>query len=162
AVLIGLNYLFATESAVLAFNFGEATLPARLFARATGAAVLAIGVITLLSVGDTGSPGLPAPVVRHIRAPAARLFADFSEGFERNAILWVTVVIHVGVIVAFGYLLSASSRLADARSEVSLKPALLRCMDFGGYFRGEHAKRHLTPSPTIGATPDGRQCLFRR
>ena len=105
AILVGLNYLFLTESAVLSFAIGEASFPARFFARATGAAVLAIGVLNVLSVGDPGSRALRAVMVCNIVVHAASIYVDFSEPFTRNAVLWTTFVIHVVIIAAFLYLL---------------------------------------------------------
>jgi hypothetical protein len=111
AVLVGLNYLLFAESGVASFQIGEATLAARLFARATGAAVLAIGVINILSVGDTGSQALRAVIVGNIVVHAASLYGDYvAEGFDRNAILYVTTAIHVVFVAAFAWLLLAQAR----------------------------------------------------
>jgi hypothetical protein len=111
AALVGLNYLFFTDAAVQSFAVGDSTLAARLFARATGAAVLAIGVINLISVGDPGSRALRAVFVGNIVAHAASLYGDYlAENFDRNAILFATSVIHVVFIIAFGYLLLSARR----------------------------------------------------
>jgi hypothetical protein len=115
AILVGLNYLFFAQSAVLAFDIGDATLSARLFARATGAAVLALGVINLICVGDNGSRALRAVFIGNIVAHAASLYGDYvAESFERNAILLATSAIHVAFVVAFGYLLLTSRKAAPA------------------------------------------------
>jgi hypothetical protein len=112
AIFVGLDYLLATESAILSFNLGDATMPARFFARTTGAAVLAIGVINILilAIGDTDSPALRVVVTGNIVVHTASLFGEFSESFERSPIFWVAVVIHVISIMAFGYLLATSGR----------------------------------------------------
>jgi len=107
-LLAGLDYLFATESAILSFNIGDATLPAMLFARATGAAILAMGVINILAAADAGSPALRAVLIGNVVAHTASLFGDFSGGIGANPIFWVAVVIHVAFIAAFGYLLATS------------------------------------------------------
>lgn len=107
-ILVGLNYLFATETAVLSFNLGDATSPAMLFARTTGAAILALGVINILAAGDAGSPTLRAVIIGNIVAHAASLFGDFSQRVDGNPVLWITVVTNVAFVVAFGYLLASS------------------------------------------------------
>src|ERR1700730_6905518 len=88
AIFIGLDYLLATESAILSFNLGDATMPARFFARTTGAAVLAIGVINILILGisDTDSLALRVVVTGNIVVHTASLFSEFSESFERTPI----------------------------------------------------------------------------
>jgi hypothetical protein len=113
AILVGLNYLFAAETAVLSFDVGDATLAARIFVRATGAAVLAIGVINVLSVGDPGSRALRAVMIGNVVVHAASLYGDYvAETFSRNAVLYVTSIVHVAFIVAFGYLLATWRKAA--------------------------------------------------
>ena len=112
AVFLGLDYLLATESAILSFNLGDATLPVRFFARATGAAVLGIGVINILMLGvtDVNSPALRIVVTGNIVVNVASLVGEFSESFERNQIFWVAVALQVIFITAFGYLLTTSMK----------------------------------------------------
>ena len=90
----------------MGFDLGEPNMLVRLFARATGAAILAIGTINLLSVGDPGSRALRAVMVGNIVVHAASLVADFSESYARNAALWGIVALHVIIIAAFGYCLA--------------------------------------------------------
>jgi hypothetical protein len=107
-ILVGLNYLLATETAVLSFNLGDATLPSIHFAREMGAAILALGVINILVVSDTGSPMLRAVFIGNIVAHAASLFGDLNQRVDGNSVLWLTVVTDTVFIVAFGYLLASS------------------------------------------------------
>src|ERR1700737_2263834 len=96
AILVGLDYLLATESAILSFNLGDTTEPARFFARTTGAAVLAIGVINILSLAviDADSPALLAVVIGNIVFHSASLVGDFSDSFERSWPFWGTLIVH--------------------------------------------------------------------
>lgn len=110
AILVGLFYLFFTTAAVQSFDLGEPVLLARHFTRATGAAVLAIGVINILSVGDRGSRALRAVFVGNIVVHVFSIYTDFAESFSRNTTLWLTFALHVVIIAAFGYLLVTRTR----------------------------------------------------
>jgi hypothetical protein len=110
AIFVGLDYLLAPESAILSFDLGDATLPARFFARATGAAILAIGVINIftLAVGDAYSLGLRIVVIGNIVFHIADIASEFSESFDRNPVFWIAAGLHIIFIIAFGYLLTTS------------------------------------------------------
>jgi hypothetical protein len=110
AILVGLFYLFGTVAAVRSFELGEPVLLARHFARATGAAVLAIGVINILSVGDPGSRALRAVFVGNIVVHVLSIYTDLAESFARNTVLWITFGLHIVIIAAFVYLLVTCNR----------------------------------------------------
>jgi hypothetical protein len=103
--LFGIFFLFGAEAAIASYRLGASTLPARLFARATGASLIAMAVINFLSRGDAGSAALKAVVVGNIVVHLLSLGVDFSERYQRNAGIWVSLVIHIAFIAAFGYFL---------------------------------------------------------
>lgn len=105
AILFGLFFLFGAETAIASYNLGDSTLPARLFARATGAGLVAFGAVNLLAAADTGSPALRAVVVGNLLIHLLSLWVDFSESYARNAGIWVALAVHIVFILAFGYAL---------------------------------------------------------
>ncbi len=105
AILFGLFFLLGAESAIQSYNLGGSTLPARLFARATGASLVTLGVIDILASSDRGSPALRAIVIGNLLVHVLSLGVDFSESYARSASIWVSFVVHVLFIIAFGYAL---------------------------------------------------------
>jgi hypothetical protein len=114
-LLFGGFFLFGAEAAIGSYELGESTLPARLFARATGAGIFALSIVNLLSVGDRGSRALRAVVIGNIAIHAVSIWVDFSESYARNPGVWVGLLVHVVFIVAFGYALLDWSRVTRSR-----------------------------------------------
>jgi hypothetical protein len=114
AILFGLFFLVGAEGAIGSYGLGESTLPARLFARATGAGLISIGIINILASGDRGSPALRAIVIGNIVIHVLSLGVDFSESYAKSAGIWVGLAVHVIFIVAFGYMLINWNRLTKA------------------------------------------------
>jgi hypothetical protein len=113
-ILFGLFFLFGAESAIASYNLGDSTLPARLFARATGAALISFGVINILASSDTGSSALRAVVIGNIVVHLMSLGVDFSESYARNGGVWVGLAVHIIFIVAFGWALLNWGKMARA------------------------------------------------
>ena len=110
-ILFGLFFLFGAESAIQSYNLGDSTLPARLFARAMGGSLVTLGIINLLASSDTGSSALRAIFVGNLLIHLISLGVDFSENYARNGGIWVSLVIHVAFIAAFGWALLNWTRL---------------------------------------------------
>jgi len=104
-LLFGLFFLLGPDQAIASYNLGAATLPALLFARSTGAALVGLGVINLLASLDRGSLALRALALGNLVIHVLSIFVDFSENYPKNAGIWVALAIHIIFIVAFGYCL---------------------------------------------------------
>jgi hypothetical protein len=104
-LLFGLFFLLAAGQAIIANGLGEAGLAARLFARSTGAAIIAISVANLLAMFDRGSRALWALAVGNVVIHLLSIAVEFSERYPRNAGVWVGVAIHGVLIAAFAYCL---------------------------------------------------------
>ena len=115
-ILFGLFFLLGSESAIQSYNLGDSTLPARLFARATGGLILSVGIINLLAYRDSGSSGLRAIIIGNILIHILSIGVDFSESYTRDVGVWIGLGVHVVFIVAFGWALLNWSR-------VTTKPA---------------------------------------
>jgi hypothetical protein len=114
-ILFGLFFLVGAESAIQSYGLGDSTLPARLFARATGASIVSIGLINILASPDkSGSIALRAIAIGNIVIHVISLGVDFSEGYERNAGVWVGLIVHVVIIAAFAYALMNWQKVATA------------------------------------------------
>jgi hypothetical protein len=114
ATLFGLFFLLGAESAISSDNLGDSTLPARLFTRATGAGLIAIGVINLLASRDRGSPALQAIVIGNLLLHLIAIWVDFGESYARNGGIYVGLAVHVIFIIAFGWVLLNWKRLTSA------------------------------------------------
>lgn len=113
-LLFGAFFIFGADAAISSYNLGEPTLPATLFARATGISIAAVGFINLLSLADRGSPALYAVVTGNLLIHALSIAVDFSADYERNAGVWIGLAIHVVFIVAFGYVMLNWKKLTEA------------------------------------------------
>jgi hypothetical protein len=113
-VLFGLFFLFGADAAIGPYGLGDPTLPARLFARATGAGLVTIGLINLLAAADRGSPALRAVVIGNILIHVLSLGVDFSETYARAGGVWIGVAVHVLFIAAFVWSLANWRRLTGS------------------------------------------------
>jgi hypothetical protein len=105
SLLFGLFFLLGAGNAIESYNLGAPTIPALLFARATGATLVGIGIANLLAAADPGSPALKALAIANLAIHLLSLWVDFSETYEHSAGIWVGLAVHVIFIAAFGYLL---------------------------------------------------------
>jgi hypothetical protein len=113
-ILFGLFFLFGAEAAIQSYNLGDSTLPARLFARATGAALISLGIIDILASSDRDSPALRAIVIGNLLIHLLSIGVDFSESYPRSAGVWIGLIVHVVFILAFGYLLLNWNKMTKA------------------------------------------------
>ena len=104
-LVFGLLFLLAASQAITASELGDPTLAARLFARSTGAAIIALSVANLLAAFDRGSRALRALAIGNVVIHVLSIAVDFSESYPRNAGVWVGLAVHVILIAAFGYCL---------------------------------------------------------
>jgi hypothetical protein len=104
-LLFGLFFLLGAAQAIQSYDLGAPTVPALLFARSTGAALISLGVINLLASFDRGSTALRALAIGNVLIHILSIGVDFSQPYARNAGVWVSVAIHVVFIAAFGYCL---------------------------------------------------------
>ena len=105
ALLFGLFFVLGSETIIQGYSLGPSNVAERLFARAIGASLLTLGVIDLLASMDLGSPALRAVVIGNVVTHILDLIVDFSEGAAANPGVWLSAVVHVVFIVAFGYCL---------------------------------------------------------
>jgi hypothetical protein len=104
-LLFGLLFFLAPDQSIRSLEAGAPTVPALLFARSTGALILGVSIANLLAAFDRGSPALRALVVGNIAVHVLSDWADFSEGYARNAGVWAGIAVHVVLIAAFTYCL---------------------------------------------------------
>jgi hypothetical protein len=104
-LLFGLFFLLGPTQAIESYNLGAPTLPALLFARSTGAALVSLGLINLLAAFDRGSPALRALALGNFVIHVLSIFVDFSENYPKNAGVWIGLAVHIIFIAAFGYCL---------------------------------------------------------
>jgi hypothetical protein len=104
-LLFGLFFLLAAGQAIASYELGPATVPARLFARSAGAAIIGLSVANLLAMLDRGSRALWALAVGNVVVHVLAIAVEFSENYPRNLGTWVGLAIHVILITAFVYCL---------------------------------------------------------
>jgi hypothetical protein len=97
--------VLAADAAIQSFQLGRSDVAGRLFARAEGSALIAVGVVNILASGDTGSTALWALVVGNLIIHILGIAIDFTEKFPKTGGWWVGFVVHVIFIVAFGGIL---------------------------------------------------------
>ena len=105
-LLFGLFFLFVPEQAIQSYNLGALTVPALLFARSTGAALVSLGVINLLASFDrSGSVALRALALGNLLIHLISISVDFSESYPKTAGTWIGLAVHIIFIGGFGYCL---------------------------------------------------------
>ena len=104
-ILFGLFFLLAAGQAVASFELGAPTIPALLFARSSGAAILSLSVVNILAVFHPLSRTTRAIVIGNVVIHVLSIATDFSENYPKNAGVWIGFAVHVILIVAFGYCL---------------------------------------------------------
>ena len=112
SILFGLPFVLQTDQAIANFQLGESSVPARLFGRSEGAALIAVGLMNILASGDRPSTALLAIVIANLLLHIAGIGVDFTETFPKAGGWWVGFFMHVIFIVGFGRaLLSWNARL---------------------------------------------------
>lgn len=101
----GLFFLLGAEGSITSFALGAPTVPALLFARATGALIVSLGIANLFAAFDLGSRAQFGLVIANIVVHVLSIFADFSENYPKTAGTWIGLAVHVVLIGAFGYCL---------------------------------------------------------
>ena len=105
ALLFGLFFLLAAGQAIQAYNLGAPAVPATLFARSTGAALVSLGLIDVIASADRGSRALWALAVGNVVIHVLSIGVDFSAPYAKNAGVWIGLVVHIVFIAAFSYCL---------------------------------------------------------
>jgi hypothetical protein len=117
AILMGGAAIFIPDTLIASFELGAADMAGRAFARSTGVALAAVGVMNLLALRDGRSPALYAILVANLLVNLANPLVDFMEPFPKGGGFWGSVALHAVFVVAFGYFLvtwNRSSRPATA------------------------------------------------
>lgn len=105
AALFGLFFVLAAGMAIGSFDLGEPTLPALLFARSAGIALLGLALINLMSPGDIAAPAVCGVAIANILVHLGSIAVDFSESYARNPGVWVGLSIHLIFAALFAYFL---------------------------------------------------------
>ncbi len=102
-MLIGLFLLLAAGQALAGFDLGAPTLPALLFARSAGAAILSLSVVNFVVAFHPFSLTMRTLAVGNVLIHLLSIAVDFSERYPRNTGAWASVALHVVLIAAFAY-----------------------------------------------------------
>jgi hypothetical protein len=113
-ILFGLFFLLGAGQAITSYELGAPTVPALLFARSTGAAILSLSVANLIAASDRGSRALLALAIGNVLIHVLSIGVDFSQPYARNAGVWIGLAVHVIFIAAFGYCLIHWRRMTTA------------------------------------------------
>jgi hypothetical protein len=115
-VLFGLFFLLAAGQAIASFELGSPTIPALLFARSAGAAILSLSLVNILAAFHPLSRTTRAIAIGNVVVHVLSIAVDFSENYPRNAGVWVGLAIHVILIAAFGYCLVHWREMTSTRA----------------------------------------------
>ncbi|HZP19384.1 MAG TPA: hypothetical protein VFB16_04185 [Bauldia sp.] len=103
AACFGALFFVAADTAIRTFELGASDVASRLFARSTGAGLIAIAVINVIASQDAGSGALYAIVIGNLLLHVLAIAVDFTEKFPRKGGWWVGFAVHIVLILAFGY-----------------------------------------------------------
>ena len=115
AILLGAFLFLAPDSAVTSFQLGTSDVASRLFARGFGGTLMVVGFVNLMASSDQGSPALRALVLGNLLIHIAAIVTDFTETFPASAGWWAGFIVHIALILAFGYYLLNWPQAVPAR-----------------------------------------------
>jgi hypothetical protein len=111
ALAIAALFVFAPEAGIDGFHLGPSEVASRLFARNFGLGLAVLGIINILACADPGSRALRALILGNILIHIGSPLVDLTENFQRDAGWYVSLLVHLGFVIAFGYCLANWTRL---------------------------------------------------